>query len=206
MNKIKILLADDHSVVRIGLATLLEYEKDMIVVGDTDDGAGAIELAKNLKPDVVIMDLVMPGIDGVEATRRIREENPQTSVLILTSYGDSDDVKNAIDAGASGVLVKHAANDTLIEGIRTVAHGGTVFSPEIALAPTEAVVAEDFTERQMSVLTAAARGLQNQDIAKALGISKDMVKAHMKIIFQKLGAANRTEAVAIALRKHLLKI
>ena len=204
MKKIKILIADDHSVVRIGLATLLEYEADMSVVGDTDDGAGAVALAKKLSPDVVIMDLKMPGMDGIEATRQIREAAPQTRVLILTSYGDSEDIGNAVAAGANGVIVKHTANDKLIEAIRTVYGGGSAFSPEVSL-PTSCTEPPAFTERQMDVLAAAARGLQNQDIAKMLGVSKDMVKAHMKVIFQKLGAANRAEAVAIALRKHLLK-
>ena len=205
MKKIKILIADDHSVVRIGLATLLEYEADMSVVGDSDDGAGAVALAKKLTPDVVIMDLKMPGMDGIEATRQIRESTPQTRVLILTSYGDSEDIGNAVAAGASGVIVKHTANDKLIEAIRTVYWGGSAFSPEVSLS-TSSDGAQAFTERQMDVLSAAARGLQNQDIAKMLGISKDMVKAHLKVIFQKLGAANRAEAVAIAIRKHLLKI
>ena len=206
MKKIKILIADDHSVVRIGLATLLEYETDMSVVGDTDDGAGAVALVKKLCPDIVIMDLKMPGMDGIEATRQIRDVAPQTRVLILTSYGDSEDIGNAVAAGASGIIVKHAANDKLIEAIRTVYGGGSAFSPEVSLPTASAEEPPAFTERQMDVLAAAARGLQNQDIARMLGISKDMVKAHMKVIFQKLGAANRAEAVAIALSKHLLKI
>ena len=205
MKKIRILIADDHSVVRIGLATLLEYEADMSVVGDTDDGTGAVALAKKFKPDVVIMDLMMPGMDGTEATRRICEESPQSRVLILTSYGNSAEVGEAIAAGASGVIVKHVANDKLIEAIRTVANGGTVFSPEITSA-APANKTSFLTERQLNVLSAAARGLQNQDIARMLGVSKDMVKAHMRVIFQKLGAANRAEAVDIAHRNHLLKI
>ena len=205
MKKIRILIADDHSVVRIGLATLLEYEADMSVVGDTDDGMGAVALAKKFKPDVVIMDLMMPGMDGTEATRRICEESPQSRVLILTSYGNSAEVGEAIAAGASGVIVKHVANDKLIEAIRTVANGGTVFSPEITSA-APANKTSFLTERQLNVLSAAARGLQNQDIARMLGVSKDMVKAHMRVIFQKLGAANRAEAVDIAHRNHLLKI
>lgn len=206
MKKISILLADDHTVVRLGLKALLQFENDLSVIGDAEDGKQAVDLAKRLKPDVVIMDLMMPILDGVETTRQIRTALPNTRVLILTSFGSSASISDAVAAGASGAIVKHASNKELIDAIRIVADGETVFSPEVDISPVPEKKITSFTQRQMDVLHSIARGLQNQDIALMLGISKDMVKAHLKVIFKKLGAANKAEAVATALRENLLKI
>lgn len=203
---IRILIADDHSVVRFGLATLLERRKDFQVVGEAKDGEVAVAMAKSTNPDVVIMDLMMPHVDGAEATRLICEANPEIKVLILTSYATSADIVRALDAGASGAIVKDADNAELIDAIMKVAAGETAFSGEISRAIETEPMTREFTQKQLDVLHSITRGLSNPDIATQLGISLNAVKQHIRAVFTKLGASNRTEAVAIALRKHLLKL
>ena len=203
---IRILIADDHSVVRFGLATLLERRKDFQVVGEAKDGEVAVAMAKSTNPDVVIMDLMMPHVDGAEATRLICEANPEIKVLILTSYATSADIVRAIDAGASGAIVKDADNAELIDAIMKVAAGETAFSGEISRAIETEPMTREFTQKQLDVLHSITRGLSNPDIATQLGISLNAVKQHIRAVFTKLGASNRTEAVAIAMRKHLLKL
>ena len=203
-SKTKILIVDDHALIRRGLADLIRYEKDLVAVGEASDGEAAVSAVAEKKPDVVIMDLMMPVMDGVEATRRIRESVPDAKILILTTFGTSADVSRAIAAGASGAIMKDASMEDQLAAIRTVAAGGTVFPPEIARIAQEDPPPE-FTQRQMVILESTARGLTNKDIAVMLGISADAVKQHLQAICAKLGAANRAEAVAIALKKHLLK-
>ena len=203
---IRILIADDHALLRRGLATLLGFNKDIAVVGDAKNGEEAVKAAIKLKPDVVVMDLSMPVMDGVEATRQIREALPDTYVLILTSYSTSVDVSRAMEAGASGAFVKDAEDERLVDAIRTVAAGGTAFSPEI-----EALVRSDphppeLTERQRKILDATSKGLSSDKIAASLGISAYAVNQHLDVIRRKLGAQNRTEAVAIAFRKQFFKV
>ena len=203
---IRILIADDHSVVRFGLAALLGRRKDFQVIGEAKDGEVAVAMAKSTRPDVVIMDLMMPRIDGAEATRLICDAVPETKVLILTSYATSADIVRAIDAGASGAIVKDEDNADIINAIKEVASGGTAFSGEISRAIESEPTTREFTQKQMDVLHSITRGLSNPDIAKQLGISLNAVKQHIRAVFSKLGASNRTEAVAIALRRHLLKL
>ena len=205
MKEIRILLADDHSIVRTGIAAILGYEKDITVVGEAEDGEEAIRLARKLSPDIVLMDLMMPGMDGVEATRTIRETLPDTKVLILTTFGTSADVARAIAAGASGAIVKDISKDDLVSAIRRVTNGETVFSPEIEQSTKAEPDVPEFTRRQLDILHSVTRGLTNADIARQFGISTDGVKHHIMAIFKKLGATNRSEAVAIALRRQLLK-
>ena len=204
--QIRILIADDHALLRRGLATLLGFNKDIAVVGDAKNGEEAVRAAIKLKPDVVVMDLSMPVMDGVEATRQIREVLPDTHVLILTSYSTSVDVSRAMEAGASGAFVKDAEDERLVDAIRTVAAGGTAFSPEI-----EAMIRSDphppeLTERQRKILDDTSKGLSSEQIATSLGISAYAVNQHLDVIRRKLGAQNRTEAVAIAFRKQLFKV
>ena len=206
MKTIRILLADDHSLIRMGLAALFKYQKDIKVVGEAEDGDEAVRLALRLKPDVVVMDLAMPVMDGATATARIREALPETHVLILTSFGTSADLSRALAAGATGALNKDSGNDELLSAIRTVADGGRSVSDEIARLIEEEPAPPEFTERQLEVLHAVTRGLTNAEIGRQFGISADAVKQHVNAIFAKLGAANRTEAVTIALRKQLLKM
>ena len=206
MDKIKVLIADDHAIVRMGLSALLETEDDIELVGEADDGEAAVRKALRLKPDVVVMDLMMPEMDGIAATAALKERLPGARVLILTTSAVSDDIARALDAGAQGAITKSSANARLLAAIRSVASGKRVISPEIAELISEDPPLPELTARQSEILASITRGLTNADIAKQLGIVPDSVKEHVNAIFAKIGAANRTEAVAIALRKHLLKI
>ena len=206
MKNIRVLIADDHSVVRMGLTALLKYQKGITVVGDAQDGAEAAEKTAALKPDVVIMDLMMPGTDGIEGTRRVRAASPESKVLILTTFGTSNEVGRALDAGAIGAIMKGADNDELIAAIRKAAVGDGTISSEIKQSLEVKASIPKLTNRQLEILDWVTRGFSNPDIAKHLGISADAVKQHLNVVFQKLGASSRAEAVAIALREQLLKI
>ena len=205
MKRIRILVVDDHALIRHGLSALLRSQADFTIAGEAADGEEAVAAAHRLRPDLVIMDLSMPVMDGVEATRRIREELPAVRILLLTTFGTSADVTRALRYGASGALVKDTDDDELLAAVRTVAGGGTVFSPEIQAMLREPQPPE-LTDRQREILKAIVRGLATDGIAAKLGISSDTVNQHINAIREKLGAANRAEAVAIALRRHLLKI
>jgi len=204
--KIRILVADDHAVVRSGLALLLATERDFKVVGQAKNGEEAVSLALATKPDVIVMDLAMPKIDGAEATKRILGEAPATKVIILTSFGAADGVAHALEAGATGALMKTAEDETLVATIRRVATGKRVISPDIRRELTASPPVPELTPRQRDILASMTRGLTNKDIACELGIRRDGVDKHVNALLAKIGAANRTEAVAIALRKQLLKI
>ena len=206
MKKIRILIADDHTIVRIGLAALVRTQKDMDVIGEAEDGESAVREALRLHPDVVIMDLVMPKRDGAEATRLLHLKAPDIKVVILTSYTTSDGIAHALEAGAAGALTKTADDNALVSAIRTVAEGGNYVSPRIQKMLRESPPAPEFTERQLDILKSMALGLSNPDIAKQFDISPAVAREHITTILNKLNAANRTEAVAIALKKHLLKI
>ena len=206
MNTIKVLIADDHALVRMGLVSLLQMEPDINVVGEAEDGEDAILQVQKTKPDVIVLDLMMPVKDGIEATRTIKEMHPKSNVLILTTSSSSDAILQAIDAGAAGVILKSAANAELLQAIRTVAAGGRAISPDVRRMIDEDPPVPKLTRRQQEILESVTRGLTNPDIAKQFGISLGCVKDHINLIFTKLGAANRSEAVAIAIQKHLLKI
>ena len=206
MSKIKVLIVDDHAILRMGLASLLSAKEGIEVIGDAEDGKSAIRLTKKLKPDVVIMDLMMPEMDGVEATKRLLEEMPEIKVLILTTFGASDGIANALAAGARGAVMKSVAFADLVEAIRTVANGGEYVSNELKRILASDPPIPTLSPRQQEILESMARGLSNAEIGRQLGITADMVREHSVELFAKLRAANRTEAVAIALRKHLLKI
>ena len=205
-NKIRILIADDHKMVRDGLAALLGTKRDLEVIGTVGNGQEAVEKALALKPNVVIMDLMMPIMDGVEATREIRKAAPTVQILVLTTFGTSDGIAHAIQAGALGAMMKSADHEELAEAIRKVAGGEQAISEEVALQMKIDPPVPNLTPRQMEILDSMVRGLNNLDIAKQLGIRRDGVKEHVNAILTKIGASNRTEAVAIALRKHLLKV
>ena len=204
--KIKILIADDHAIVRIGLSALLKTESDLSVVGVAKDGEEAVVEALRLKPDVIVMDLMMPKKSGVEATAEIHARLPEAKIVILTTFAASDGIKHALDAGATGAVMKTAEDAELVSIIRTIAAGGTVISDEIQQLLTEDPPAEELTPRQMEILESVTRGFTNADIAKQFGIREQSVKEHISTILAKIGAANRSEAVAITMRKHLLKI
>ena len=206
VRNIRVLIADDHKMVRVGLAALLGQTKHLEVVGSADNGAEAVKMALTLRPDVVIMDLMMPVMDGLEATRRIHAEAPEVKVLVLTTFGTSDGIAHALDAGAIGAIMKNADYEELADAIRKVARGERAISDEITRQMETDPPVPELTPRQKDILDSMIRGLNNPDIAKEFGIRRDGVKQHINAILSKIGAANRTEAVAIALRKHLLKI
>ena len=206
MDKIKVLIADDHAIVRTGLSMLLEAQGGFDVVGEAENGTDAVRLALKLKPDVVVMDLMMPEMDGIAATREIKAKAAGAKVLILTTSTVSDDLSRALDAGADGAIMKSAANAELVAAIRDIAAGKRTVSPDISRLISQDPPLPELTPRQKDILASMVRGLTNKDIARELGIRSDGVNQHIMAILEKLGAANRTEAVAIALRKHLLKI
>ena len=194
---IRILLAEDHALVRDGLDRLLSGADDMEVVGKAANGAEAVELAAELAPDVVLMDLSMPDVDGIEATRRITGGGDGVHVVILTSFSDRDRILQALDAGAVGYLLKDAEPDELIRGVRAAARGESPLAPkaahELIAARTERRSA-DLSERELDVLRCVAKGLPNKQIAIRLGISEKTVKAHLTSIFQRIGVTDRTQA------------
>ena len=205
MKKTSVLLVDDHSVVRMGLAAIINIEKDLKVCGEAESGAEAVKLAREMRPDVVVMDFMMPGMDGAEATEAVLRASPESKVLVLTTYGTSSDIARALKSGATGAVTKNLSNDELADAIRATAHGERMLSAEIESSLAEAESDNGLTTRQREVLDSITRGLSNDDIAGMLGISKVRVKQHLAALYQKLGAANRAEAVAIALRRQLLK-
>lgn len=222
---IRVILADDHPVVRRGLAAIVNVEDDIEVVGEADNGRQALALVRSLKPDVVLMDLKMPELDGVEATKQIRAEAPESKVIILTTFKDDDDIYAGIAAGARGYLLKDAPPDRLIEAIRAAHRGESLLNPEVAarlldrfstmLSPSEQnssplphpsvkVKLPKITPREQEVLGLMARGLRNKEIADELVIAERTVKIHVGNILGKLNATNRTEAVAVATKLGLL--
>ena len=205
MGKIRVMIADDHAIVRMGLASLLGTSKSIEVVGEAFDGEDTVRKALKLKPDVVIMDLVMPRKDGIAACAELQEKAPQTKVLILTTFSSSENIAKALKAGAAGAVLKSSSNDELIGAILKVASGEAYLSADIKHLLEDDPPLPDLSPRQIEILNSIARGLTNKDIASQLDISLESVKSHIKIILEKLGAASRTEAASIAQRKHLLE-
>lgn len=203
---ITILIADDHQIVRTGLANVIDYEDGLTVVAVANDGQSALRLAAKHHPDVVIMDLVMPVMGGIEALEKMPDVSPQTRVLILTSYGSPEELIRAHQAGAAGILMKSATNREIIQAVRRIAGGGTVCPPDIARMLSTHRPKDDLSERQREILEFVARGFSNQDIADRFGITVPGVKKHMTAIFNRLGVANRAEAATYALRQQLQKI
>ncbi len=208
---IRVLLADDHSVVRKGVREFLEEEPDIEVVGEAGDGLQAVELAATLRPDVVVMDIKMPGLSGVEATKRIRKDAPGVRVLALTAYDDDPYIFGLLEAGAAGYVLKTAESRELIRAIRAVAAGQSAVDPAIAPRLIARVThptgsGESLTERELEVLRLAARGLTNKQIGYDLDISDRTVQNHLANIYAKLGVASRTEAVTEALRRGLFRL
>ena len=212
LGKIKILIADDHAVVREGTRQILEQEPDLNVVAEAGDGEEAVRLAGNFKPDVAIIDIAMPGVDGIEATKQIKALYPSVAVLILTAYDDDQFVFSLLEAGAAGYLLKSIRGRELIDAVRAVYAGESVLHPSIARKVLNRFVpapgklarqgpAEVLSEREMDVLKVAARGLSNQDIADKLCLSVRTVQAHLGHIFNKLEVSSRTEAVVRALKE-----
>lgn len=213
MEKIRVLLAEDHVVVREGTRELIQREQDMEVVGEAGDGEEAIELAAELRPDVVIMDIAMPKINGIEATKRIKELYPTTAVLILTAYDNEQYIFALLEAGAAGYLLKNVRRSELIDAVRAVRAGESVLHPVVTHKVLERLRSGEgkpgekggsgdiLSEREMEVLRLASKGISNKDIARELVVSVRTVQAHLGNIFNKLGVGSRTEAVLHALRR-----
>ncbi len=214
MNPIRILLADDHLIIRQGLRLILETESGFDVVGEAADGAGALRFCAELHPDVVLMDLRMPGMDGLTAIERLRVEHPEIAVVILTTYNEDDLMLRGLQAGARGYLLKDTEREPLFDSIRAAARGETLLDPGIVkkvlsragsncAAPTFST--PGLTERERDVLAAVARGERSKEIALQLGISERTVKAHLASIYNKLGVDSRAAAIAVAAQKGLLE-
>ena len=206
MKKISILIADDHALMRFGLKSLIATQPDMDVCGEADDGEKAVRLAKKLKPDVIVMDLMMPVLSGVEATKRIVDADPAAKIVILTSFGGSVDLQQALSAGALGAQLKESRMDNVLKAVRAVSRGESAVDPEIQAAIDAEPQLLSLTPRQLEILKAAALGRTTDQIATACGISASAVKQHITAIMRNLGAASRSEAIAVALSRNLLKM
>ena len=204
--KIRILLADDHTLMRMGLSALIASEKDMEVVGEAENGLQAVELALSLKPDIVIMDLMMPELSGAAATQRIHDADPAIKIMILTTFGTSAEMAQAIANGAVGALMKDTATDDLVSAIRAIVAGKRVIPARLQKLVEEDNPLFSLSDRQLEILTSVARGLSNAEIARQFNLSEITIKKHLSAIFEHLGVSNRTEAAALALRKQLLKV
>ena len=206
---IRLLISDDHPVVRDGLRGMLASQPDLDVIGEAADGAAAVKLAAELAPDVILLDLRMPVLDGVAAIRQIRAQQPGTHILVLTTYDTDADILPAIEAGATGYLLKDAPRDELFRAIRATARGETVLAPAVAarlLGKMRAPAEEKLSARELEVLGLVSEGASNGEIAQALHISEATVKSHLLHIFAKLGVADRTAAVTVALQRGVLRL
>lgn len=208
--RIGILIADDHPVVREGLRTFLALQDELEILGEAADGEEAVARAAELLPDVVLLDLVMPRLDGIEATRRIRTLSPSTKVIVLTSFADDEKVFGSIKAGAAGYLLKDVRPEEVLEAIRRVHAGEALLHPAVAARVMAEVAGGerkvpggDLTERELEVLRAIARGMANKEIARELGVSEKTVKTHVSNILAKLHLADRTQAALFAVREGL---
>ena len=210
---IKVIICDDQAIIRDGLEMLLKLEKDIEVMGQAQDGAEAVEMVKKVPPDLVLMDLKMPGMNGIEATRQIRANFPQVKVLVLTTYDDDEWVFDAIRAGASGYLLKDTPREEVIKALKGTALGKTFVDPAVAgkllhqvagkQVQPATLLTDKLTERETDVLRLVARGLTNADIAERLHLSEGTVRNHVSAIFAKLEVADRTQAAVIAIQHGL---
>lgn len=203
---IAILIVDDHFVVREGLRSLIDRQPGMAVIAEATNGAEGVERYEELHPHVTIMDLRMPVLGGVEATRRIRAKSPAAKILVLTSFEGDEDVHAAFEAGASGYLLKHSSGDQIVPAIHALMKGGTWLPPEVAGSLATRRRGEVLSVREREILARLALGDANKEIAAFIGISEQTVKSHVKSILGKLGVRDRTEAVTVALRRGIIHL
>jgi DNA-binding NarL/FixJ family response regulator len=204
--RIRILIADDHSVVREGLVSLVKRKSDMVVAAEASNGREAVELWKEHRPDVTLLDLRMPELDGVGAIKEIRELDENAHIVVLTTYDGDEDIYRAIKSGAKAYLLKDTARDALVETVRRVHAGETYLPPQLAAKLAERVSGEALSPREIDVLQRMAVGKSNKEIGAELFISEGTVKTHIKSIFSKLDVVSRTEAVATATRRGLIQL
>jgi DNA-binding NarL/FixJ family response regulator len=203
---IRVLAVDDHPLVRAGLVAVLGGEAGMLVVGEAASGEEAVQQHAALQPDVVLMDLRMPGMGGLEAIRAIRRTSPTARIIALTTYDGDADIQRALEAGASGYLLKDMLTAAVVDAVHAVAAGARVVPAAVAQRLADHVPRADLTARELEVLALASRGLTNRDVARVVGRSEETVKSHVASILAKLGAADRTEAVTIAIRRGILHL
>ena len=215
--KTRILIADDHTMLREGIRDLLSQEKDFEIVGEAANGEEAVLLARELKPDIVIMDIVMPKLNGVEATKQIKQMSPSTAILILTAFSDIRDIIGLLEAGACGYLLKNSAGQEVVKAIRAIRSGESVLDAEVihklvqrlaslSKSPEEHDSSGHLTTREMEIIKLAAQGLSNKEMSEKLFISLRTVKAHMTNIFNKLGCSSRTEAIIKGLKHGYIEL
>ncbi len=205
-NKIRILVADDHALLRNGVATVINQELDMVVVAEAANGETAITLYRLHQPDVALMDLRMPGMDGLEASRRIKAADPNANLIILTIYDTGEDIDLCLKAGARAYLLKDILAEDLVQCIRDVKNGKTRLTPTVAAKLAERLTQVQLTPRELDVLRLVAHGKANKEIAKELDITDGTVKIHLTNLFKKLSVTSRTEAIAAAIRRGLFRI
>jgi len=203
---IRVLCVDDHPLIRKGIASILANEADMALVAEADDGEEAIRRFRDCHPDVTLMDLRMPGLDGIAATQRIREEFPSARIIALTSYDGDQDIYRALEAGIRGYLLKEAVHATVLHAIRTVHAGKRLMPPEVAERLAQYFPKLALTRRETEVLSLVADGLSNRAIAERLGTASGTIKIHVQNILDKLGAIDRTQAVSIAMQRGVLHL
>ena len=203
--RIRVLIVDDHSLVRRGLAAIVNMEEDTEVVGEAADGEEAIRMWREIRPDIILMDLRMPNMDGVAAIRGIRAEDPDSGIIVLTTYDHDDDIYAGLRAGAKAYLLKDAQPEELFRCIRAVHAGNAYLQPKLAVKLAQRAQEEPLTEREEQSLKLLAEGLSNRAIGQALHISESTVKSHLKSLFVKLDATSRAEAIALAARRGLVK-
>lgn len=207
--RIRLLISDDHPVVRAGIGGMLSGERDFEVVGEATNGSEAVALANRTKPDVILMDLRMPEMDGVEAISRIKERHPEINILVLTTYESDADIIRALERGATGYMLKDAPREDIFEAIRATAEGKSPLAPDVAARLVQRVrepADEILSTREIEILELIAGGASNKDIAKRLWISDTTVKSHVLHIFNKLEVTDRTAAVTVALRRGIISL
>jgi two-component system, NarL family, response regulator len=206
MTPITVLAVDDHPLMREGITAVLGNQPDLLVVGEAATGVEAVERSRALKPDIVLMDLQMPDMGGVEAIAAIRAESPSTHIIVLTAHGSDAQILRALNAGATGYLLKDGLRKELVDTIRRVHAGRRGVSPAVAQKLVESQMADALTPRELEILTSVAAGNANKIIGDTLSISEETVKSHMRSILAKLGANDRTHAVTIALKRGLIEL
>ena len=215
MEKIKVLLAEDHTVVREGFKELINRENDMEVVGEAGDGENATRLAQELEPDIILMDIAMPGLNGIEATKQIKQNAPNARILVLSAYDDTEFISAVIESGATGYLLKNARGKELINAIRAACEGESVLHPSIAQKLFARLQCESkpqgervglLSERELEVLRLGAKGFSNKEIARELSLGSRTIQSHWRNIFNKLGVFSRTEAIVYCFRQRWLSL